>query len=325
MSADYAHKETDKILAQVERKLAKEYAQAYSESRAKLDKHLKQFKEVDEDMREKLEAGEITLKQYKKWRRGKIATGRRYSALVDVLAQDMHNVNVIAAGIIKGELDGVFALNANYAQYDIEGQLDTSLSFILYDKNTVAELVKNDSSLLPDPSPDAVIDVRWNKQKIRSAILQGVLQGDPINKIADRLHNTVGMNKSSAVRNARTAMTGAQNAGRQEAYGRAEKMGLPIKKCWVATKDGRTRHEHGAADGQTVGLTEPFIIGGYKMQYPGEPSAPGHLVYNCRCTTRTVESDGIEAEERKMRAAGNVRPIKSMTYEEWAKKKGIRW
>ena len=238
MSADYAHKETDKMLAQVERKLAKEYAQAYSESRAKLDKYLKQFKEVDEDMREKLEAGEITLKQYKKWRKNKITTGRRYSALVDVLAQDMHNVNVIAAGIIKGELDGVFALNANYAHYDIERQLDMDLSFTLYDRETVANLVKNSPSPLPDPHPDAAIDVRWNKQKIRSAILQGILQGEPISEISKRLETVVGMDKSSAVRNARTAMTGAQNSGRQQGFNDAREKGVIIKRIWIATDDG---------------------------------------------------------------------------------------
>lgn len=325
LNTDYAHKETDKILARVERKLAKEYAQAYSESRAKLDRYLKRFEDADEKMRKKLDEGKITEKQYKKWRRGKIATGRRYSALVDVLAQDMHNVNEIAMGIVRGELEGVFALNANYAHYDIERQLDMDLSFTLYDRETVANLVKNSPSLLPDPRPDAVIDVRWNKQKIRSAILQGVLQGEPISDISKRLETVVGMDKSSAVRNARTAMTGAQNSGRQQAYYHAQEMGLDLKKMWVATKDGRTRHAHGAADGQAVPLDEPFEIDGYAMMYPGEPSAPGHLVYNCRCTTRTVEKPGIEADMRKMRAAGNKNPIKSMTYSEWAEKKGIRW
>jgi hypothetical protein len=172
LNTDYAHKETDKILARVERKLAKEYAQAYSESRAKLDRYLKRFEDADEKMRKKLDEGKITEKQYKRWRKGKIATGRRYSALVDVLAQDMHNVNEIAMGIVRGELEGVFALNANYAHYDIERQLDMDLSFTLYDRETVANPVKNSPSLLPDPRPDAVIDVRWNKQKIRSAILQ---------------------------------------------------------------------------------------------------------------------------------------------------------
>jgi hypothetical protein len=39
------------------------------------------------------------------------------------------------------------------------------------------------------------------------------------------------------------------------------------------------------------------------MMFPGDKSmnAPGHEIYNCRCTTRTVEKDGIEAEPREMR------------------------
>jgi hypothetical protein len=28
---------------------------------------------------------------------------------------------------------------------------------------------------------------------------------------------------------------------------------------------------------------EPFMVGGYAMQYPGDESAPYHLTINCRC------------------------------------------
>ncbi len=282
--SDYAHRETDKILQKIETRLAKEYAQAYSESRAKLDKYLERFEDADEKMRKKLDEGKITDKQYKKWRRGKIATGRRYSALVETLAQDYSNVNAIAMGIVRGELEGVFALNANYAHYDIEQQLDMDLSFTLYDRETVANLVKNSPSLLPNPSPDAVIDVRWNKQKIRSAILQGILQGEPISEISKRLGTVVGMDKSAAVRNARTAMTGAQNAGRQQGFSDAREKGVIIKRIWIATDDRRTRHWHNELDGQETDIGEPFVNAVGKIMYPGDPAADGANIYNCRCT-----------------------------------------
>jgi glutathione S-transferase len=55
-------------------------------------------------------------------------------------------------------------------------------------------------------------------------------------------------------------------------------------KVWLATSDARTRPEHRAADGQETGLTQPFDVGGYSMQHPGDPSAPAHLVCRCRCT-----------------------------------------
>lgn len=55
--------------------------------------------------------------------------------------------------------------------------------------------------------------------------------------------------------------------------------------------------------------------------FPGDKSAPGHLVYNCRCTMRTVEKDGIEAEPRQMRVrdpiTGRNELASDMTYQEW--------
>jgi hypothetical protein len=55
-------------------------------------------------------------------------------------------------------------------------------------------------------------------------------------------------------------------------------------KTWLATPGPRTRPEHAAADGQTVPTDQPFQVGGYAMQMPGDPSAPPHLVCRCRCT-----------------------------------------
>jgi hypothetical protein len=134
------------------------------------------------------------------------------------------------------------------------------------------------------------------------------------------------MNRDSAVRAARTGITTAQNAGRLDSYIAAEKMGIQIKRRWICTKDARTRLSHGLADGQiVVGTKNPFIVGGYKMMFPGDKSmnAPGHEIYNCRCTTRTVEKDGIEAEPRQMRVknpeTGEWELVNEMTYSEWKK------
>ena len=97
-------------------------------------------------------------------------------------------------------------------------------------------------------------------------------------------------------------------------------MGINVRKRWVATKDDRTRHAHGMVDGQTVDWDKPFNVDGHDMMYPGDMSAPGYLVYNCRCTVRTVEKVGIEAEPRKMRvknANGEYEIVNEMTFTEW--------
>lgn len=136
-------------------------------------------------------------------------------------------------------------------------------------------------------------------------ILFGLIRGLPPGKIANELMaNVTAMNRASAVRAARTGITAAQNAGRMDSYVAAEKMGITIRRKWICTKDSRTRSAHGMADGQiVVGTEKPFEVGGELMMFPGDQSmgAHGWNIYNCRCTTRTVEKDGIEAEPREMR------------------------
>lgn len=57
-------------------------------------------------------------------------------------------------------------------------------------------------------------------------------------------------------------------------------------KSWLTQIDGRERPEHAEANGQTVPLNEPFIVGGFKMDYPldGSYGAPANLICQCRCT-----------------------------------------
>jgi uncharacterized protein with gpF-like domain len=168
------------------------------------------------------------------------------------------------------------------------------------------------------------IDLAYGKDQITKHVTSGIIRGLAPGKIANELMTGITtMNRDSAVRAARTGITAAQNAGRLDSYIAAEKMGIQIKRRWMCTKDARTRLSHGMADGQiVVGTKQPFIVGGYKMMFPGDKSlnAPGHEIYNCRCTTRTVEKDGIEAEPRQMRvrnAEGEWELVNEMTYSEW--------
>ena len=104
------------------------------------------------------------------------------------------------------------------------------------------------------------------------------------------------MNRTSAVRAARTAVTEAENAGRQAAADELEKKGVIMGKRWVATHDSRTRDEHLEADGQIVENGNPFVVGGEELMFPGDKSlgASGWNLYNCRCT-RVAEIIGFKS------------------------------
>ena len=125
------------------------------------------------------------------------------------------------------------------------------------------------------------------------------------------------MNRDSAIRTARTAVTNAQNAGRMDSYVAATKMGIEMEREWVSALDARTRPEHAEADGQVVGVDEPFIVGGEKLMFPGDRSGSGWNIYNCRCTQIARVKNVPESTER--RSSDGV--IKNMTFKEWMKNK----
>lgn len=54
---------------------------------------------------------------------------------------------------------------------------------------------------------------------------------------------------------------------------------------WASMKDERVRIDHWQADGQTVPINEPFVVGGYRMMFPLDDSlgAPVEQIINCRC------------------------------------------
>jgi len=161
-------------------------------------------------------------------------------------------------------------------------------------------------------------DMQWNRNKIQSAVLQGVLQGESPYDVAKRLQNVGQMNYNAAVRYARTMTTNAQNAGRYEAFHRAKKLGVDLTIEWQATLDGRTRHEHRMMHGQRREVDEPFVVDGVEILFPaqtryGSSDIPQQLIWNCRCTllswVKGFEGDTVK-ESPKMG---------DMTFEEWQK------
>ena len=91
----------------------------------------------------------------------------------------------------------------------------------------------------------------------------------------------MGSNKKASVRNARTAVTSAQNGGRQKGFEQAHELGIKFKKEWLSAHDGRVRDSHAHLDGVQVEYDEKFPNG---LRYPADPQGHPSEVYNCRCT-----------------------------------------
>ena len=97
-----------------------------------------------------------------------------------------------------------------------------------------------------------------------------------------------------AERFVRTEATNAANFGTMQSA-LTVFPGQEMKKEWIASFDDRTRDTHAEADGQVVNYNDPFFVGGYQMQYPGEPGAPANEVINCRCSVAPFPVDDASA------------------------------
>lgn len=288
---DDGHFETEMYISRMEYRINKVYRQAAEETEQKLNDYLRRFKVKDQIKREMLKKGEITKAEYDYWRTGQIMIGKRWEEMKDTLAQDLHNANNLARSIVQGYMPDVYAVNHNYATFQVEKASLVDTSYTLYDRQTVERIIKDQPDLLPPPGPRkkaeiaAGKDIKWQRGQIQSVMTQSILQGESIPHIAQRMAKELSVkNRNAAVRYARTASTGAQNAGRVDGYKRAQGMGIELEQEWLATLDMRTRHEHRFLDGQHVPVGEPFKVDGEEIRFPGDPEAPGYLIWNCRCT-----------------------------------------
>lgn len=287
---DKAHSETDKMLEQMERELTTIYSNAHANVQKEWLEYMESASEELADLQEAYDkakkAGDMEAqrklgRELRAMKKEYTVQNDRYRQVVERTALELANVNEIATAYINGQLPPVYALNYNYFA---SGFSKHGVSFSLIDANTVKHLAITDKSLLPQYKLNVNKDVRWNTKRLNSEVLQGILQGDSIPKIAKRLERVENMNKDASIRTARTMVTSAENKGRMDMLEEAESEGIIFKKKWISTHDERTRDWHIELDGQLRDKDEPFENSVGEIMYPGDPSADGANVYNCRCS-----------------------------------------
>lgn len=326
VTSDLGHQLTDKELAKLERRIAKLYREAGEELQATIDAYFEQFKKRDEEMKALIgtvqNGKEWTEADYKQWRLNQIGRGERYQAMRDKVAHRATDANAVAVSYTNDATPGIYSLNRNYAAYTIE-QVAGNVGFDLWDEQTVKRLMVEQPDLMPYYPPKRAlkrgIDLAYGKKQITASVTSSILQGKSIKHMADDLQKRITtMSRDSAIRTARTAVTGAQNAGRMDSYTAAEKMGVKLKKCWLATLDARTRHSHAMLDGEQVAQDKKFSNG---CRFPGDPQGPPWEIYNCRCTL-IAAVDGVDTSSAQRRArnadTGQTEVISNMSYAEWA-------
>lgn len=323
---DQGHQMTEQELKRLERRIS----QIYRDARNSLDETVKSyfdsFAEKDQKMK-KLVDTEIngktwTEEDYRQWRLAQIGRGKRFEDLRDKMAERYTQANEVAVSYINDETPNIYSLNRNYSAYTIE-QVAGDVGFTMWDESTVRRLIVEDPDVMPYYPPEKAlkrgIDLAYGKRQITASVTSGILQGLSVGKIANDLQQRIStMNLASAVRSARTAVTGAQNAGRMDSYAAAQKMGIKLQKEWVATLDSRTRHTHAVVDGEKKNVKQKFSNG---CRFPGDPQGRPEEVYNCRCTViASLDDVNPENAKRWARNPKTKKPmkIKDMTFSQWA-------
>lgn len=133
------------------------------------------------------------------------------------------------------------------------------------------------------------------REVVRDLILTGVRDGLGTRDIARSIRGQLrGIGRLNPAQRAeviaRTETHSSANYAQREAI---RALNLPrIEREWLAVEDARTRETHAAADGQRVGLDEPFRVGGALLMYPGDPDGPPEECINCRCVAAAIVPEG---------------------------------
>ncbi|WP_187363577.1 MULTISPECIES: phage minor head protein [Vagococcus] len=150
---------------------------------------------------------------------------------------------------------------------------------------------------------------------VTNEIIQGLFDGEGYRVIAKRISDQTEASYKQALRIAITESGRTHSNTTQKGYVEAEKLGISIKKKWLATLDKKTRDDHRELDGQTVGVNEKFKIHNYEAEGPRLFGVAKEDV-NCRCTTISIV-DEVSPELRKDNEFKDYAPFTN--YKEWSK------
>lgn len=306
--ADKARQQTDKRLAEMEnylqdiyKKSAKGISKKWNEYMKKANDRLAQLQKEYDDAKATGDKALIKKTGIKLSRAKKNVTlyNDYYKSMLDETTRQLANVNKTAIAYINGQMPDIYTINYNAVAPEA---LSVGVRFDIRDAHTIKRLILDGKIELPQKKLDIPKDMQWNKKQINNSVLQGILQGESIDKISRRIfkqamagENLQGLdidevvdiidkNRNSAIRTARTMVTSAENHGRLDSYMDLAEQGVIEKKVWMSTPDDRTRPSHIDMDGEEQNINAIFSNG---CMFPGDGKGPPEEVWNCRCTLHT--------------------------------------
>lgn len=269
--------------------------------RKKFEDDTKDIDEKDKELLQAVKDGKITKEQYFSWR---MKVNLKLQKQVREMAKTLDKADEDAKDEVNSVMPKKYAESFNKQGYDTEKALNIETDFEVQNVDAVQQAVAGRFYA----KYDQVANDRYNRRRLSSMITAGVIQGKSMQDIARDIRPLCNSNKNSAIRNARTWVTGVENGGRHDAALRMKELGVKERKIWLAVTDMRTRFSHRALDEEIKNIDEKFSNGG---QYPADPDLPPEERYNCRCRYRILP-DGFNPDMSIRHV-----DIGDMTYDEW--------
>jgi phage portal protein BeeE len=253
-----------------------------------------EHKAADPTWRKKMQQRRGALKAFEsKFNRALMDARKETLAKLDSLeAKGIHNKAVAA--------DFVFDLAA-FASDMMRGMRAVAIGAITdAGQNAWTEIGKTDPFIAPPNAVSEFLKKRENKlsnvpsdifDKIRDAIQEGLDGGESRDSIAARVRaefNEISTGRSKVI--AQTETAAAFGFGELEGY----RAGGVRRRQWLTSLLPSVRPSHQEAEGQTVGIDEPFRVGDALLMYPGDEDGPAEEVINCHCTTVAIQEPSNE-------------------------------
>lgn len=247
-------KQTDKILAELEKEINKQYDLMEQEILSKYELSLLKLNERILTAKDKKKLKQITV------------------GITAIIIK--YNKKII--DLINKKTKNVYNINKEYALKRMEELLDEHLKDFKSEDETdyVTELYYEEQTNA------TVINSKFEKT-IAGIIVGGVgvkILKDTIKKIKDKQKNGMRITATNEV-------TRNENLAIQVVGYKYQSKDKSIKKRWVTMHDNRVRDSHRAIDGETVDVDKPFSNG---LMYPGDGSGNPSDYINCRCRIEFV-------------------------------------
>lgn len=153
------------------------------------------------------------------------------------------------------------------------------------------------------------------RYQIEVAVKRGIALGQGYKKTASSIKSNFEKGLSDSLRVVRTESGRCFTEAVNEAEYGLSQAGVEFESVWDATLDGRTREDHGRADGQVADSDGMFHVGGSIGPGPGLMGSVGQNI-NCRCRKSIL----IKGDNREFRRVGKE-IIPYTKYSDWIKGK----